>query len=354
MKEKTFLGRTFYEWTGSVHVHSGYSHDCDLEAAELVEEAIRAKLDYVCITDHGTDEIKDDPALPDADSDPLFIVGAEVNDAGKLHHYLVFGHEELNNLDAMPDYVEAYRRQGALGFVAHPREKRRSKRYPRYEWPSEIPEGVHGLEIWNFVSSWIGNMNPRLNGLFHALFPGYWVKTPLRRNMRLWQRYVNEGRHLAAIGSVDAHGFPYRIGRLNFRLLPHRYLFKTIRTNLWLPTPERSVQALLQAMAQGNSYIINYKVGLPWAFWCGVSNGDDPSLIPGESGPLHRESSFWYYLPLPAKVRLMRNGKRIATNWGHRGVFRLNKPGAYRLEISRWGFGWIYTNHVFLQPPETE
>ncbi len=352
MYKRHIFARNFHEYSGILHVHTQYSHDCDVPMLQVLRAARRARLDFLGITDHYNRGAATDPNVL-AEERPLVMVGCEVNDPLTDNHYLVFGSEEIITGRQAEEYVRHYHEQGAVGFMAHPRERRISFRYPIYPWTADLMPEVDGIEIWNYISSWLGSLSQKLNGLPLVLFPIFFVRRPLRENLGLWDEMNRRGWRKAAIGSVDAHGHRYTLFGLRFRILLHRYLFNTIRTNVLLPADEPlSQEGVLRALRMGNSYVVNYQMGCPFNFWAAIKSPNGGSACFGEEIPYAPGMRLYYNLPTRAAVNLFRDGMRVARQRAWNGWFELDRPGAYRLEIRRWVYGWIYTNNIWVTPAQ--
>jgi hypothetical protein len=346
MIQRKIFDRNFHELTGCIHVHSEHSFDCSVPLARILKEARKARLDYITINDHMTTKAADE--LPEDTGGLTVLVGAEINDPDLNNHYLVFNPHTIINGAQAADYVTAYKEAGATGFVAHPFEYRKSRLFRKYSWTDKDVNDFDGLEVWNYLSSWIAKVRPRMNGLLYVLFPSLLIDNPYRKGIRWWDEMNLQGMRKAAIGSVDAHGECRRLVGIPIHFLTHGALFKTIRTNLLLPAQHPVTQeAILQALRQGNSYIVNYKMGYPYNFYAGMHSSAHQAIF-GEEIPFSEDLRFYYRLPKTAKVKLHCNGRRLTKVLGDKGCFPITQPGNYRLEITRNGRGWIYTNMIYV------
>lgn len=346
MKKKNIFGKVYYELTGCIHNHSEYSYDSSISLTRIIREAKLRELDYVTINDHMTLEARNDLAVQ-KEKDLLVIVGTEINDPQKNHHFLVFNTDEILKGKEVEEYTEFYAGTDAIGFAAHPIEKRISAKFRKFEWEKKEIDNFDGIEIWNYLSEWIGKMKPRLNGIFMVVFPSLFVCKPNRATMDWWDDLNRSGKRRSAIGSVDAHTERMEKLGIKFKFLRHRTLYKTIRTNVLLDSNlEVNEPSILNALKKGNSYIVNNKVGNPYNFYAGISSQEN--AIFGEEIKLAKDMKFYYRLPEIAKVALFRNGHKLASQRHEMGFFQIVKAGNYRLEITRWGRGWIYTNNIFV------
>lgn len=347
MKLKKIFEKEYYELTGCIHNHSEYSFDSEISLKKIIKAARKNNLDYITINDHSTRAAAEDAALQE-ENEVQVIVGCEINDKGKNNHLLVFHSESIIQDEEAEFYTRKYQQEGATTFVAHPMEKRSCKKYRKFLWTNLENTNFDGLEGWNFLSSWLGSLIPKLNGLPMVLFPSLYVKKPYRAILNYWDDLTMKGERKSLIGSVDAHGESIKKFGKVFTFLTHSTLFKTIHTNILLPVGTAINQkTIIEALKKGNSYLVNYKKGIPYNFYAGVSNAEISCTF-GEEIKFDEGLKYYFRLPKIARVDLYRNGKRVARSRVENGFFEIRKPGVYRLEISRYGYGWIYTNNIFV------
>lgn len=351
MQKKIILSRTVNEYTGAIHNHSKYSKDGRIELKEIVQTAQHHKLDYLTINDHNNKDVLKDSYYERAIKKILLIVGVEVNDNEDNHHLLVFNHDKIvSNTEAI-NYIRYYAGTEAVTFAAHPNERRISQQFRKYEWLDRNLTDFNGVEIWNYSSSWLGKVKPLLNGLLCVFFPGLYIRKPLRKNLKFWDNLNLSNQRKSAIASTDAHDILRKWGPFTFRVLSFKSLFKALRTNVLLPEDMPFTEKnVLNALQKGHSYICNYLLGKPWNFYAAIDNGEGITAIFGDEIVLSSEMKFYYNLSMVSDVYLYYNGKRIDHHHQKNGFFKINEAGFYRLEISRYRYGWIYTNPIYVLP----
>ncbi|MDA3813602.1 MAG: PHP domain-containing protein [Candidatus Cloacimonetes bacterium] len=348
MKKKNIFNKKYFELTGCVHNHTIYSFDAHVKLNKILKAAKKNELDYLTINDHFTLAAGDDEAVK-KENDLIIIVGAEINDPEKNNHFLVFNTAEIIKGKKSQEYTKRYAESDAICFAAHPFEKRVSKQFRKYIWTDKRNDNFDGIEIWNYLSEWIGKLNPILNGLFFVLFPSKFVRKPLREVLDYWDELNNAGKRRSAIGSVDAHSERMEKFGIKFSFLTHKTLFRSIRTNVLIPEDiQVDQQNIVKALKNGNSYIVNYKVGNPYDFYAGIASSKDNSAIYGEELLLSENMYFYFRLPKIDRVKLFRNGKKIDSKLDEKGRFEITQKGNYRLEIYRFGYGWIFTNNIYV------
>lgn len=347
MRIRSIIDRKFIELTGCIHNHSIYSFDGEIPVGKILQAAKQNDLDYVTINDHMSLEASFDPDVKN-EQELLVIVGAEINDKDQNNHYLAFNIDKIIESDDAKEYVGKYHKMGAIGFAAHPIERRKDERFRKYNWTDPRVDEFDGLEIWNFLSEWVSRLKPSYNGIWMVLFPWLFVPKPYRMNIQWWDKLNLEGKRKSAIGSVDCHEESHPLFGITFRFLKHKNIFKTIRTNVLLPEgSEINEINVLQAMKKGNSYIVNYRIGNPYNFYYTIS-GKNGSAIAGEEIKFQENLKMYYQIPRMASVHIFHDGHRIKKIFSDKGEIKINEKGNYRIEVFSLGRGWIYTNNIYV------
>ncbi len=353
MQKKIIINREIIEYTGAIHNHTEYSKDGRISIKEISETAKKCKLDYLTINDHNNKKILQDHYYKNHKDTPLIIAGIEVNDEEDNHHLLIFNCNDVHTNINAQKIVNEYQQTDAICFAAHPNERRLSKQFRKYEWLDRSLHQFDGIEIWNYSSSWLGKVQPKINGLLCLFFPQLFIRKPLRKNLNFWDQLNMAHPRKSAIGSTDAHDIVKKVGFLKLRVLSFKQLFKSIRTNVLLNTDQTFNECnVLNALKNGNSYVCNYYLGAPWNFYAAISNGKGATAIFGEEIKLSSELKFYFNLPMISDVHLYHNGKKIDHKKDKNGYFKITEKGFYRLEISRFRYGWIYTNPIYVLPYE--
>ncbi len=347
MKKRIFK-RDFLDLTGTIHNHTIYSFDSNESVFSLIQAARKRRLDYVCITDHNNLNVINDPDFI-REKKILLIPGMEINDAVDEHHLLVFNNQTALSNGRVEDYLAYYKKAGAITFAAHPLEDRCGNRFPKYQWNKLELDKFDGLEIWNFISSWLKTMNYWRNGAFHLLFPQMFIRRPYRKVLKYWDDLNLQGKRKSGIGAIDAHGTSIKIFGMKWKVLTHNLLFAYIRTNVLIPMKQNpDQQDVLIALKNGNSYVVNQRLGAPSNFYTAICDDHGNSAICGEDIKFTDSLALYYNLPKNGRIHLIHNGKTVSKQSGIHGKFEITKPGFYRLEIQRYCLGWIYTNPIYV------
>ena len=354
MIKKSVFGKEIYEYTGVIHIHTEHSFDGHGSLSDIVKTAEELDVDFVCITDHRSLDVRND--LPDvSQSNVQVLIGYEMNDAAKNNHYLIFNVDEVFPLSMSADeYVEQTRKAGRTGFIAHPFEKRRSKRTLRtYNWTTWNVDEFDGIEIWNYISEWTDKLLIPWNVIFKILFPNTSVNRPGKKVLKKWDELNNKGLKKAGIGSVDSHENKYSAGPLSISFLPHRKLFGTIRTNIQTRqqlSSDNAVQEILSYLKNGNSYIVNYTHADPYMFYCGIeSKASEKFALPGEEISLDEKDLYLFiYLQQDCHVKIIHDGNTIHTEYRNKISYPITEKGFYRIEVFIGLKGWLFSNPMYV------
>jgi hypothetical protein len=337
-----------------VHLHSTYS-DGTGTVPEIARAARRAKADVVLLTDHDTLAARDS-CEEGWYGDVLLLVGTEVSPR-RRNHYLAFDIDrpiDHDGLDAA-GICRAVGEAGGFGFAAHP-FSRGSDRFRQRA--SGMPfegldcEALHGVELWSFVND-TGEAVASIPDLLRFVAtPARVLDHPPERNMRIWDELCRT-RRVVAIGGLDAHQFGKRIGPfVPLRVMSYSRSFRFIRTHVLCaeaPTGEleHDREQVYDALRSGRCYIAVDSVAPAKGF---RFEADD--LPMGGEGPAGRRA-LRARVPLPARLRLLRDGAEVASTQGHVLEQEVEEPGVYRVEAHRPAKGrertWILSNPIYLR-----
>ena len=335
-----------------VHIHSTHS-DGTGTVREIARAAGRARADVVLLTDHDTVAAR---RLGEEGwyGSVLLLAGEEVSPVGR-DHYLAFGvdeHVRHRGLDAC-GIARAVREAGGFGFAAHTF----SEGSERFKRPG-IPFGgldcdaLHGIELWSFAND-TGERIAGIPSLIRFLLaPARVLDHPPERNMRGWDELCRS-RRVVAIGGLDAHQFGKRVGPVvPLRIMAYRRTFRYIRTHVLCPDPpsgelERDRELVFGALRDGRCYIAVDSVAPARGF---RFEADDVPM--GGEAPAGRRT-LRARTPLAARLRLLRDGRELASAEGTSLDVEVEEPGAYRVEARRHAKGrertWILSNPVYLR-----
>ena len=335
-----------YDLACVVHLHSTYS-DGTGTVPEIVEAGREAGVDVILLTDH--DSLDALRAGHEGDHDGvLLLVGEEVSPKGGSH-YLAFGLAREIDWTGLSsaDIPEAVRRAGGFGFAAHP-FSRGSDRFSRIgkPMPFHALDAVDGVELWSFVTDTAESLGSIREVVRFVVAPNRAVDHPPAGNLAAWDRMCAE-RRVPAIGGLDAHQVGKRIaGRVPLRLMSYSRSFRHLRTHVMARSRDRD--GVYEALREGRSYIAMDSLAPPRGFGFhadAVEMGEEARA----AGQTLRVRT-----PRAAKLRLVRDGKMVASAEGQALEHTADGPGVYRAEARLDAFGaertWILSNPIYLRP----
>ena len=330
------LAPSYQEKVGVLHVHSTYS-DGSGSVEEITRVAQAQGLDFVILTDHNTLEGRR-RGKAGWHGKTLLLIDEEISTAAG--HCLALGlPEEAKSRESAAWTVQEVRRQGGLAFIAHPFWRKK---------PWDEPEigGITGLEIYNGVED-VSDENPlllALSTLFLGSEPtlGWWLDRP-DQELVLWDRRLARGDRLVGIGAADAHGLKW----FGLHLAPYSGFFKLVRNHLLVKEGPLSEKSVYEAIGQGHLFVAHdWVADARGFFFAAVRPGGQVAGILGDQVKREWGLRLYAYLPSPGEMVLFRDGQPIGRSMGQRGWFEIAGPGVYRLEATRKGRPWIYSNPI--------
>ena len=345
---------TLHQVPGALHMHTFFS-DGTGSVQDLVRAAKEAGLGWIWVTDHDDMRAKPQEGFHDG---VLVLVGYEITPA--KNHYLVGDVSELVSRDLPPaDFVRAVHEQGGIGIVAHPDERVVNEYTEAYRWEDWDIRGFDGIELWNYMSDWIEHYTPARKYL-HYFFPRLALSGPTPETLRWWDELQVEGARPTGVFGVDAHATRVkRLGR-EWVVYPYRHTFERLTNYLQLDEPlseefEVAERQVWGALRQGRVIMANRDRGdAAGATFVAHARGAQELVTCGEELALGSGVTLEFTCPLPAELRLVRNGVSIATTGRNQKLrFDCSEAGHYRVEAWRGGL-WILTNHIHVVGDETD
>jgi hypothetical protein len=338
----------WYHYSGAVHIHTTAS-DGTLPLAEVIAIGRKVGLDFMLFTDH-MGLANREAGGEGIHGNTLVLIGYEHNDPEDNNHYLVFQSPGVypENLSTR-EYVSAARRDGAIGIVAHPIEKRpRTGKYPPYPWLEWVVDDFDGLELWNQMSEWMEKLTP-YNQLLMAVSPRKAMTSPPPDALRLWDE-LNLRRRYVGLAGVDAHGFRVRIGPFTKRIFPYKTHFHCLRTHVILAEPmssdlETARQQFYDALRGCRVFISNKRWGVADRFQFLASSGGK-TAVAGEDISYTDDTLISVHLPAVATLRLIHNGQTLIETHSDQLEHKVVSAGLYRVEAWKGNRGWIFSNHI--------
>ncbi len=350
------VSEDLYIYSGVLHIHTIYS-DGTGSVAEVIDAAREARQRWMIITDHDT---LGGAAAEGWHQDLLVLVGHEITPVHS--HFLALNVDTVISREQPAQaYIDETYQRGGFGIIAHPDDHlddRTQGPHPWHDWAINRPTagGPIGIELWNLMSDWRSN-RPNLPRPQHFTAPEQTFFGPTPAVLAWWDQLNMQGQRTFGIGGLDAHAFRMHHAGEHYLVFPYFWLFGTLTNYLLLRTPLSSDFATARrqiygALQQGNSYFVNRLYGdLPSTPLIAVQQ-DQPAHIGATlrltEGPIQLQSH------LPANLaathlRLIGNGTVLQTSIGSMDV-AITMPGVYRLEGTRKGQPWLYTNPIYILP----
>lgn len=337
-----------HEYRGVFHVHSTFS-DGLAPVEKIMEEANYAQADFVVLTDHNTLRAKEE-GLEGWHGRCLLLVGEEITPDTNADHYLALDISKEISASASPSAnVEAVKRQGGIGFIAHPTGGAMIKaEFMEYPWTDWDAGPFDGIEIWNHTYDVTGRAKNVLQLIVFVLFPVFAHGGPVDSVLATWDYFAaSYRRHIAGIGGVDAHGI----------MSMYRDSFHTVSTYILTPEPftgslSHDSALVYSALRSGRCFVGADKVDDASGFRCQVVGSDDNVIEMGGTIPAAEVGTLNVSSPRAGLIRLVHNGVVVVEQYGKTLEAKLSRPGAYRVEVRhrvcRRYLPWIFGNHVFV------
>ncbi|MBE2220291.1 MAG: PHP domain-containing protein [Anaerolineae bacterium] len=362
------------ELTGNMHMHTPYS-DGEKYHKDIADAAIEAGLDYLIVTDHNIWVDGLEGYYENENGRVLLLVGEEIHNVRRqpqASHFLAFGAErELASFSADPQrLIDETKAAGGMGFLAHPIEKDVPIfNEPNLGWHDWDITGFHGIEIWNYMSSFksqlaiaLTNLRLKWKPLAYltvirvGLNPEKYITAPEPEALALWDKLLAEGKQIVGIGNSDAHGTPMSLGPLHREIYPYEYLFRAVNTHILVPESlngdiRHDKSMIFNAIRNGHAWV-GYDLPHPTNNFRFTGHGINKGIM-GDKVQLDAGATLQAKTPIPANIRLVHHGKVVASveNKTHLTYIPVEE-GAYRIEatIPFQGKerGWIYSNPIYL------
>jgi hypothetical protein len=355
------------ELVGNLHLHTTAS-DGTGSHDEVAAAAARAGLDFIIYTDHNVTVQGVEGWYRDLQTgrDLLRLMGQEVNDEAEVpeHSHLLcyFVDDELQTVAPDPQrLIDAVTGRGGLCFLAHPLEQpgyngqRGDTGY--YPWRHWEVSGYTGIELWNAMSDVKRQLRTVPRGLLGAYLPAWSITAPFPETLARWDALLASGRKVVAIGNSDAHAMRFTLYKILRRTVhPYEYLFRAVNTHLLVDRPldrdtGRAQDQLHYALASGHCFVGYDLIGSTCGFNFTAASADRQAMM-GDTLVLQDQATLRVTSPLPAKLRLLKDGRPLVETQTAELTWQTAEPGIYRVEAYRryWGWqrGWVFTNPIYV------
>jgi len=345
-----------HEYVGSIHLHTT-SSDGAASHEEAIRIASRAGLDFLIVADHNVLVSGKDGWYGDL----LLLVGEEIHDTERVpeaNHYLAFDIEQdvFAYARSSQALINAVNAQEGFGFIAHCFEHSPPfTSEPELPWVDWHVTGYTGLEIWNYMSEFKSYLHNLPRTLLLIFFPQLAISGPFAETLVKWDGLLQD-RKTVAIGGTDAHANTYRLGPLRRVVLPYEHCFKAVRTHMFTSHPfngelEHDKRLVYEALKHGNCFIAYDAIGDTFGFRFTAKSGKEVASM-GQDISLVDGVEFEVSSPLPADLRLLKDGQVIVSKRRTELSYATQESGIYRVEAYRRHLfksrGWVFTNPIYV------
>jgi hypothetical protein len=339
---------------GAVHAHTRLSHDSPGPLEELVAGAKAAGLRWVCLTEHTNPDAGRAQVRGRVDG-VLLVPGQEISRWGGA--VLALGASRT---------VEPERRDGGeKGYRELDAEIRALGGVPMWGHVTHFdrpPSWAPGAAIVDVSDEFRRMALLRLPAVSRILSSGdageaaaayvLFVQRRPVEHLALWDRWLADAP-CPGVVETNAHAKFRYLGRT---FDPYDAVFRLARNHLLVRGPDEA--DVLDALAAGRNVVgfdaLADATGARFEAWRGgvatAAPGGEADLLPGTTLALH--------LPLPARVRILRDGRAWFAGEGRVLYVPVTEPGVYRAEADLEAGGaarpWILANAIRFRaaPPQ--
>lgn len=349
----------FKEYKGIIHAHTNLGGHSTGSFDELIAAANTNDLDFVLMTEHYADEYDTSAlTLNGVYGKTLFVGGNEIDTADGDRLLMIPGSADAARLRKMPTkaVIEKLHAENRLALITYP-EKFKT-------WDSDFD----GDEVFSL------HTNATKMNLFTTLFDLIWsfpkypaltLATYFRRpddNLKKFDEIASK-RKISLFAGTDAHSnigfhlFGDDAGHkiVNTKLDPYALTFQLARMHVLIPKAQPfTCENLIEAIKTGH-YFVGFDILGDTTGFSVTANMMSPVIY---EAPDMRQPSYRVESPVPARVRVLRNGEHYyeASNVSELDFTTL-LPGEYRVEVYRDDLGppfdqmpWILSNPVYTAP----
>lgn len=356
-----------HEYVGNLHTHTTYSDGYGLHN-DLARAAIRAGIDFVVTTDHNVLVQGLDGYRYSGQQRVLLLAGEEIHDPARFpqkNHLLVYeaGHELADYATQPQALIDAVREAGGYSFIAHPVDPEAPLLgESSLSWVDWDVRGFHGLEIWNYMTEFKSKLTSWPRAFYYALRPEEIANGPFDATLARWDRLLDSGERVWAIGGSDAHAMPYRKGPIQRVIFPYEFLFRAVNTHVLVTEPlagdaDADRSRIFEALSSGRCFV-GYDLPASTRGFRFFADTERGRAEMGEQAGLGIGLTFQVRTPQPAFIRLLRSGEPVTT-WereSHASQI-IDRPGIYRVEVDIDYRGrrrtWIVSNPIFVVEAES-
>lgn len=331
---------------GVVHAHTRLSHDSPGPLEELVAAARETGVRWVCITDHSNPETA--RSLPRGEVGGVLLVpGEEVTIwSSSMLALGTAAHVERRG-KTFAELEAAIRAGGGVPLLAHVTHfKRLPRRAPAGMAVYDLSGDYREISLLRFpaVLSCLSSGDPEASAEAFLLF----VQGRQEERRALWDRFLAVAP-CAGVAETNAHAKFRYLGRT---FDPYAGLLGLVRNHALLPALDEA--AVLEAVERGRLHIGFDALADTSGARFEALRGERPVATGGDALPFGPSLSLAVHLPLPARVRVLRDGLPWREGEGRVLHFPVEGPGVYRAEAEVVAGGearpWVLFNPVRVLP----
>jgi hypothetical protein len=330
----------YEDYAGVIHVHTTYSHDAHGSFEDAVRVANAQQLDFIIFTEHNTlQPIRD--GRQGWYGAALALIGMEISTSSG--HYIAMNvHQEIDREGkTAQQIIDEVNAQGGFGFIAHPYFK-------RGRWLDWSVTGFTGIEAYNVAHDTLDENRMRLVVWTLTAPVGPFYFSILDRPydpLAKWDELLHQHGNVVGIGSTDAHEFHLA----GIKIAPYEAMFQLIRTHVLLPEGELTDHGVYDALRRGHAYFAIELVAEAKGFQFLIEGDRGVIGTMGDEILLEPNLRLRVSLPAPAQMMLFKDGSPIASTTGQAWEYPVTEGGTYRLEASRHGKPWIFSNPIYIR-----
>lgn len=269
----------------------------------------------------------------------------EIKGASDNNHLLVLGIEQAILNQGLPSQtlIDQASAQGGLTFLAHPRE-------PGHPWEDFDLTGFTGFEIWTFKAAWKRGARKAPSKFYAWRNPDAVLDAPTEDELNFWDAAGRE-RRVVGIGSADNHAYRTQIDGIDRLLFPWETGMSSLLSVIWVEPDlleKDPSAAVLSAIRAGRVLIAHHGLHPADGFKVLLQTVSGKVFWPGDSLPGPDGLQICVESPVPAILRVLRDGMPVYEETAASMQYGIDSPGVWRVEAALDGKAWIYTNPFYV------
>lgn len=333
----------YEDYAGVIHIHTTYSHDAHGTLEEAVRAANAQHLDYIVITEHNNLRPLQE-GKQGWHGGTLVLIGMEISAKGG--HYLALDVTQEVDREHLTtqEVIDEVNRQGGFGFIAHPYFKQR-------RWTDWSVTGFTGIETYNIAHDTLDENRMRLILWTMASTPETFYLSLIDRPydpLTTWDTLIPRHKRVVGIGAADAH----QINILGIKFAPYEMMFQLIRTHVLTPASPLTPESVYAALRAGHAYFSIELMAPAKGFAFAAYRGKELVGVMGDEVAFSPDLTLKVSVPSPAQVILFKDGTPLKGERSQGLDVPINAPGVYRVEAMSHGKPWIFSNPIYVRPPE--